>query len=93
MKYYLEENDAVLSELRTDRGGLSSADAEKRLNENGRNKLHLFDIETIDESLVKEGISFDKEKIEALILDFYISRLFPHYFLVLFLFLHFRSYL
>ena len=32
--------------------------------ENGRNKLHLFDVETIDESLVKEGISFDKEAIE-----------------------------
>ena len=32
--------------------------------QNGRNKLHLFDIETIDESLVKEGISFDKEEIE-----------------------------
>ena len=32
--------------------------------ENGLNKLHLFDVETIDESLVKEGISFDKEAIE-----------------------------
>ena len=32
--------------------------------ENGVNKLHLFDVETIDESLVKEGISFDKEAIE-----------------------------
>ena len=32
--------------------------------ENGVNKLHLFDLETIDESLVKEGISFDKEAIE-----------------------------
>lgn len=32
--------------------------------ENGKNKLHLFDIESIDESLVKDGISFDKEKIE-----------------------------
>ncbi|MBE5884237.1 MAG: glycogen/starch/alpha-glucan phosphorylase [Lachnospiraceae bacterium] len=32
--------------------------------ENGLNKLHLFDIETIDEDLVKEGISFDKEAIE-----------------------------
>ena len=32
--------------------------------ENGLNKLHLFDIATIDESLVKEGISFDKEAIE-----------------------------
>ncbi|MBQ8821977.1 MAG: glycogen/starch/alpha-glucan phosphorylase [Lachnospiraceae bacterium] len=32
--------------------------------EQGRNKLHLFDIETIDESLVEDGISFDKEEIE-----------------------------
>lgn len=31
---------------------------------NGVNKLHLFDVESIDESLVKEGISFDKEDIE-----------------------------
>ena len=29
----------------------------------GVNKLRLFDIETIDESLVKDGISFDKEEI------------------------------
>ncbi|MBP3543150.1 MAG: glycogen/starch/alpha-glucan phosphorylase [Lachnospiraceae bacterium] len=32
--------------------------------ENGRNKLHLFDIESVDESLVTEGITFDKEEIE-----------------------------
>ena len=32
--------------------------------ENGVNKLHLFDIESIDESIVKEGITFDKEDIE-----------------------------
>ena len=32
--------------------------------DNGVNKLHLFDIETIDESLVKDGISFDKDEIE-----------------------------
>ena len=32
--------------------------------ENGVNKLHLFDIESIDESIVKEGIDFDKEDIE-----------------------------
>lgn len=31
--------------------------------ENGVNKLHLFDIDTIDEALVKEGIDFDKEDI------------------------------
>lgn len=32
--------------------------------DSGVNKLRLFDIESLDESLVKEGISFDKEKIE-----------------------------
>ena len=32
--------------------------------DNGLNKLHLFDIETVDESIVKDGISFDKEDIE-----------------------------
>lgn len=32
--------------------------------ENGVNKLHLFDIETVDESIVRDGIDFDKEDIE-----------------------------
>ena len=32
--------------------------------ENGVNKLHLFDLETVDEKLVKKGIDFDKEDIE-----------------------------
>ena len=32
--------------------------------DNGVNKLRLFDIETVDESLVKKGIEFDKEDIE-----------------------------
>ena len=32
--------------------------------ENGVNKLHLFDLESIDESLVMGGIDFDKEDIE-----------------------------
>ncbi|MDE6518285.1 MAG: glycogen/starch/alpha-glucan family phosphorylase, partial [Acetatifactor sp.] len=31
--------------------------------ENGVNKLHLFDIESVDESIVEEGIDFDKTKI------------------------------
>lgn len=29
-----------------------------------KNKLHLFDIETVDETLVQDGITFDKEDIE-----------------------------
>lgn len=32
--------------------------------ESGVNKLHLFDIESVDESIVKKGIDFDKEEIE-----------------------------
>ncbi len=32
--------------------------------ENGCNKLHLFDVESVDESLVKSGIDFDKTEIE-----------------------------
>ncbi|MCR4649614.1 MAG: glycogen/starch/alpha-glucan family phosphorylase [Lachnospiraceae bacterium] len=32
--------------------------------ENGINKLHLFDLETVDEKLVEKGITFDKEAIE-----------------------------
>ena len=31
---------------------------------NCTNKLHLFDIETVDESIVKKGISFDKSNIQ-----------------------------
>lgn len=31
---------------------------------NGTNKLHLFDIESVDESIVEQGINFDKEDIE-----------------------------
>ena len=32
--------------------------------ENGCNKLHLFDVASVDESLVEEGISFDKTAID-----------------------------
>ena len=32
--------------------------------ENGIGKLHLFDVNSVDESLVKSGIDFDKENIE-----------------------------
>lgn len=31
--------------------------------DSGTNRLHLFDVETVDESLVGEGISFDKEDV------------------------------
>ena len=32
--------------------------------ENGVNKLHLFDLESVDESLVKKGIEFDKKAVD-----------------------------
>ena len=32
--------------------------------QSGVNKLHLFDVETVDESIVKSGITFDKEDIK-----------------------------
>ena len=31
---------------------------------NGTNRLHLFDVESIDESIVEQGITFDKENIK-----------------------------
>ena len=31
---------------------------------NGTNKLHLFDVETVDESIIENGINFDKTDIE-----------------------------
>ncbi|MEI3169107.1 MAG: hypothetical protein V8S58_15085 [Lachnospiraceae bacterium] len=31
--------------------------------ENGVNRLHLFDLESVDESMVKKGIDFDKTDI------------------------------
>ena len=40
MKYYLHSADGTLNELRSSENGLSSAEAEKRLAENGHNKLN-----------------------------------------------------
>ncbi|MBQ6568973.1 MAG: calcium-translocating P-type ATPase, PMCA-type [Clostridia bacterium] len=39
MKFYCEEKEAVLKEVNSTEGGLSTAEAEKRLAENGKNKL------------------------------------------------------
>ncbi|MCM1213007.1 MAG: glycogen/starch/alpha-glucan family phosphorylase [Lachnospiraceae bacterium] len=33
--------------------------------DNGRNKLHLFDVDSVDESLVKKGIDFDKTAVDG----------------------------
>ena len=39
MKFYLEEKSKVLSSVGSAENGISSAEAEKRLTENGKNKL------------------------------------------------------
>ncbi|MBR5817273.1 MAG: HAD-IC family P-type ATPase, partial [Clostridia bacterium] len=39
MKFYTKEKDEVLNELKTNENGLSSAEAERRLLENGKNRL------------------------------------------------------
>ena len=39
MKFYCEERDAVLENVKSTETGLSSAEAESRLNANGKNKL------------------------------------------------------
>ena len=52
MKYYCEERDQVLASLNSGENGLSSGEAEKRLNENGKNKL----AEPEKESLFKKFI-------------------------------------
>lgn len=59
---------------------------------NGVNKLHLFDIDTIDEKIVKDGISFDKAKIKKNLTLFlypddsdeagYLLRIYQQYFMV-----------
>lgn len=58
----------------------------------GINKLHLFDIDTIDEKIVKNGISFDKAKIKKNLTLFlypddsdeagYLLRIYQQYFMV-----------
>ena len=47
MKHYLEEAQSVIRELNTTENGLTSAEAEKRLAENGKNKLKEAEKETL----------------------------------------------
>ena len=49
MKTYCEEKEAVLAELDSSENGLSSAEAQKRLEAHGKNKLK----EPAKESLIK----------------------------------------
>ena len=53
MKHYLEEAESVLKEVNSTENGLSSAEAEKRLEQNGKNKLK----EAEKESLFKKFIN------------------------------------
>ena len=39
MKFYLEQTESVFSQVKSSESGLSSSEAEKRLSENGKNKL------------------------------------------------------
>ena len=39
MKFYLEQVDSVFSHVKSSENGLTTAEAEKRLSENGKNKL------------------------------------------------------
>ena len=41
MKYYLEEKEQVLMEVKSSEGGLTSEEAAKRLAANGKNKLNV----------------------------------------------------
>lgn len=53
MKFYLEETEKVFSEVKSSANGLTSKEAEKRLEQNGKNKLK----EAEKESLFKKFIS------------------------------------
>ncbi|MDR1130911.1 MAG: cation-translocating P-type ATPase [Oscillospiraceae bacterium] len=61
MKYYTSEIDDVLSAVKSAREGLSSAEAEKRLAENGKNKL----AESRKDSLIKR---FFKQMADPMII-------------------------
>ncbi|MCH5198421.1 MAG: calcium-translocating P-type ATPase, PMCA-type, partial [Oscillospiraceae bacterium] len=53
MKFYLEDTKTVLNEVKSSENGLSTAEAEKRLQENGKNKLK----EAEKDSLFKKIVS------------------------------------
>ena len=52
MKYYLTQTEEVLAAVHSNENGLSSAEAQKRLEENGKNKLK----EAEKDSLLKKTI-------------------------------------
>ncbi|MBQ3867588.1 MAG: cation-translocating P-type ATPase [Clostridia bacterium] len=54
MRYYLEDSEKVLSEFNTDAGGLTGAEAERRLGEHGKNKLQEPEKESLIKRLAKQ---------------------------------------
>jgi len=64
MKHYLEQVDDVLLDLKTSENGLSSAEAERRLEKNGKNKLK----EAEKESLIKRFFDQMKDPMIVILL-------------------------
>ena len=54
MKYYCEEKDLVMRQLDSGENGLSQAEAERRLAENGKNKLAVAKKDSILKQLLKQ---------------------------------------
>ncbi|MBR3094124.1 MAG: HAD-IC family P-type ATPase, partial [Clostridia bacterium] len=53
MKYYLTQSEEVLAAVHSTEGGLSSAEAQKRLEENGKNKLKEAEKDSLFKKLIK----------------------------------------
>ena len=53
MKYYCEEKERVIAELESSENGLSEAEAERRLAENGPNKLKAAKKDSIIKQFLK----------------------------------------
>ena len=53
MKHYLEEAQSVLTELKTTENGLTAAEAAKRLEANGKNKLKEAEKETLFKKFIQ----------------------------------------
>ena len=54
MKYYCEEKERVIAELESNENGLSEAEAERRLAENGPNKLAAAKKDSIIKQFLKQ---------------------------------------
>ena len=54
LRHYLEQKETVLEQLGTSSAGLTQAEAEKRLEENGKNKLKEPEKESLIKRLLKQ---------------------------------------